>query len=654
MKPTSILGLFLLSPLFTACVVPAESRADDDDVIEPRMGSVEDEVCPIDRYIARRIVAGPCPSIGTTSNHWAGEKLFGDDATGILGRYCLYEWEGTGDPSAGAITTLDTHAAFEKVASDCEGISREADVLTDTLQLKLRDIFRLGVGRATAKDLGITALNDPREPVTVAVIDTAPPLEEPPVPDRSKHGESMARIIEDIACPGGYPGCAVEVQRVLGMPRWEGGYDELHGGVAGGFSDVSRAIVDTVRAWAAENAASNEDSHLVLNLSLGWEPPIFGGEEPNWMNMDATPAAVYNALEFASCMGVIVVVAAGNDRGVCTDGGPLNPGGWETRPAPTTTRCQNAFGISNPVVDNGAYRPLVYAVGGGGLFDGLMPETREGSLPRLIAPATHVVAGDDPIPPVTGTSVAAAAVSAAAANVWAHNPSLLPSAVMTLIYNQGELVPGYTSEFRLVDTLPASVRRVDVCEAVERACQLPGATGCNLANPLPCLNDPSPPTAADLAAELADLDVGETIDPGFSGAAELCGAVCSGNEDFDLIVANGEAATCPVATDDPLLHITRPQPDTIGCPACTINGYTVSYAVHECFETYDIENISVILEFESHRDEAFAFGPRDLAYQQPNQLLLDAARVYSDMTGASIEIKLAGRDAPLRDPLIRL
>lgn len=630
---SSCLGLFVL----VACQSAPDGRVDSGHVEHRDAASALDEVCPVDRYVARRSTPGPCAPIGG----WVGEKLFGDDEVGLLGKYCLYEWDATGEPDP---LPLVDHPGLT-AAPDCEAITMQGDDLSAAAQPVLRDMFRARIGRLKDSDLGLSVTTDSRAPVTVAVVDTAPPLANPPQPLNAKHGETMARFVRDIACPGDHPSCVVEVPRVLGLPRWAGGVDLDNGGVAGSFSDVATGIRQAVDDWIA----AGDGSKLIVNLSIGWEPP-FGGEEPNPMQMKATPAAVYHALEDAYCRGALIVVAAGNDHGICGTDGPLNPGGWETRPAPTANRCINQFGVTNPVVESTGYRPLVYAVGGTGTVSGLMPDTREASLPRLVAPATHAVVGDAELtPPVTGTSVSAAAVSGAAALVWSENPDLTRTRVMQILYSQGTpLQDPITSEVQL-GLNGYDVHQLDVCAAVDQACS-PQNGSCPLPGALHCTD--AVPDMAVLAAAIDAVPKNAPLDVTFALADDDCPASCAGGPSAEHYVQDGQPYACPAATNDPWLHITRPQPDTIACPTCTLDGDYVIVDLHECYDTFTIEEIHVELFGTNDDYQVFSYTAAELGRTRPEKLPLDDNHV-EEVAEGYITIKFRELENRFRDPLVR-
>jgi subtilisin family serine protease len=171
-----------------------------------------------------------------------------------------------------------------------------------------------------------------------------------------------------------------------------------------------------------------------------------------------------------------VFAAAGNgaDPSCETSRGPLTPASFEGRPAPDAAQCR-ALGFTTsgaftlPIFSD-RQRPLVYAVGG---IDGQgrsLANARVGSRPRLAAPAVQGLAvGRDGAYTValSGSSVAAAVATGAAALAWSYRPELDPGALAELLYDSGAST-AEQSEFGLLGG--ASIRRLSVCKALARAC----------------------------------------------------------------------------------------------------------------------------------------------------------------------------------------
>jgi hypothetical protein len=230
--------------------------------------------------------------------------------------------------------------------------------------------------------------------------------------------------------------------------------------------------------WQRKLAEPQAPRHLVLNLSLAWDPRLFGGlDEEQIAELRAGTQAVYRALQYAASLDVLVLAASGNQKlcpGVPTDG-PLLPAGWER---------------DAPVADCAAQEPLVYAVGGVRSDGSPIPNARPQSMPRRAAYAEHaVVPTFDPERPTamyTGTSVATAVASSIAAVVWDTLPELRAAEVMGLLDADSTGTDlGFRADFWPGSSTAAAaaaprVHRLSLCDALEQACSRPGVTACPL------------------------------------------------------------------------------------------------------------------------------------------------------------------------------
>lgn len=255
----------------------------------------------------------------------------------------------------------------------------------------------------------------------------------------------------------------------MGDPR-------LHGGFFAFRSDLAVAIEKVV----ARLLANSNPRRAVINLSVGWHskhdcprcsgascskspgcsadlgddtPSVPQFPQPGRYNKGLAPLrglpalrnleseAVFTAIVRARCLGAIVVAAAGNavdeDRT-----GPLLPAGWEQygmnpQTLETPIECSEFVeGVEGPIKGQ-----LIYSAAGTDFLDGLVPNARIGALPRFVAHGESVNVRDaDPRSPtvaLTGSSMAAAVVSGAAARLWAENPQLDAALVMEKLYSAG-------------------------------------------------------------------------------------------------------------------------------------------------------------------------------------------------------------------------
>ncbi len=332
--------------------------------------------------------------------------------------------------------------------------------------------------------------------VRLAFLDTQPTgIGVPHEPGYSLHGYTLAHIARHLLCsPESGERCAAEITTRLALPitgfdardRARTGIDRTHGGHVGMQSDLAGAITSEVDAWRRELSGGRAPRHLVLNLSLAWDPLLFSGlDEAQIAELHAGSQAIYRALQYASSLDVLVLAAAGNKKecpGVATDG-PLLPAAWE-RGGPREESCGSA---RTP----GA-TPLVYAVGGLGSDGEPLWNAREHSMPRRAAyGANAVVATFDPERPTamsTGSSVATAVASSIAALVWDTVPGLSPAQVVKLLDTgipSGLLTRRADFWFGSGGATAASpsappISRLSLCAAVTAACAQPGATDCPL------------------------------------------------------------------------------------------------------------------------------------------------------------------------------
>ena len=201
-------------------------------------------------------------------------------------------------------------------------------------------------------------------------------------------------------------------------------------GPNGGFIGYFHDLFDAFQAALADRP---NDGHLIINLSLGWDPvrpprrTVPRGQQMRTL------------LELAYCQGVLVIGAAGN--GNTTSQAPVLPAALETEGnMPDKQRCQTEFGVANPKPPSKGYAPLIHSVGSVDLYDERLPTVRAWAHPRIAAYGMAVTVpgpNGEYFPPLSGTSMSAAAVSAIAADVWRRNPGLDAAQVMTAVYKGG-------------------------------------------------------------------------------------------------------------------------------------------------------------------------------------------------------------------------
>jgi Subtilase family len=648
MKPMIMRRVFLsVLPLVlavTACDASEESQAEATLRSTPSDEELEDMMCSSQHQIALRSVgANACPNV----DGWQDTPVF-DGATGILGRFCRYDW--IGQPALEPdVDLLDGTIGISKTASDC-GVALSQGVPTDDAVWTevggaVEAAFHHGIGRASASDLNLSESEASRWKVTVAVVDSVP--EPKPALPRSQHGELMVSLINDIACPAGLLACDVDVVRELGLPRYGNGLgDFVRGGYYGTQADVAKAIYDAVESWRSTSGSENqaEPSKLIINLSVGWEGNLYGDVD------DPTPRpsveAVHAAIEWAACHGALVIAAAGN-RGYTCETGPLLPGAWETHPAPNNLRCQE-LGAPNPPASVG-YKPLLYSIGGLSHDRRPMQGTREDGMPRLAALATNAVAAGDGTT-ITGTSASTAAASGAAALVWSYNPQLTPSAVMNILYQSGAPTP-LSANYYLAGALNTDVRAINACRAVEAACNLPSATcpTAPFASPLACIGGPPPVSVAAVLDEL-ELSYDDYTNPTVIGDDIECESEC-GTPSFAFIADPSMPAACPEPSSQQM-PFALPQPTQIGCPNCTLDlTWKAVYAsIDPAYATLPITDVTVSL-FDGVATTYFRFGALPLYVDRITKLQLDTLAAPATIQSATIAITFGTRP-PVVDPLL--
>lgn len=520
------------------------------------------DVCDPAHMVGRRGTGVGCPDIGS----WVGKRVFpGANTPAELAAYCYYNWP-NGTPDATEISTLATRSVFlpengGELAPDCRAVQPQSDAISEQIGGGLQSLFHWYAGRVGTTMFGDPGPLQPPASIATVVVDTIPQggVTNP----TSDHGLIVESVVEAFACPGA--DCTVDVQHQLGLPRTNQGINVVQGGVIGLQSDLARGIFFAVEDYL--DLGQNAPEHLVINLSVGWEPSLFSGQDPT----DATPAVdtVYDAIRYARCHGALVIAAAGNSNGLVCDEQALAPGRWEESLAPLQQSDCDAVGVSNGVFDSANYAPLVHSVGG---LDGLedpMPGTRENGMPRLAAPATHGVAdlGAGPVEVRTGTSIASAVAAGAASLVWAHNPDLSPSQVMGALYSMGHDVGTETAGFGAYGG-GSDVRRLDTCRALKLVCNLPGAR-CNDVNlPLAC-NTSSPTSVAALAEDIAALTdpaPNLPLDPSSFSCHQHCGAPAR-----EVYRPPGHDPVCAESERDPTLRLTNPQPPKPACEDCLLD-----------------------------------------------------------------------------------
>jgi hypothetical protein len=524
-----------------------------------------------------------CPAAARDADGtWVVTQPFTSPALGELRRICRYEWLPLvpGTP-ANARLLPDLRAGSPQVmrlemdvaATSPQGSSVEAPL--DTWSY-------LAENYGEQLDLHEVSGEGPAERVRVAVVDSAPFRDLLPVPNtsRSRHNEGVGSVIRALGCGGANsllpdpadslscPAYLVEVGDYLALPRLFRDTmmisDPVLGGYFGTQTDVAVAVGQALKDWL-EPVDGVAYSALVINMSVGWDA-AYSPLRPTAQRVAARTA--FEAIRIAGCQGALVVASAGNHGG-SGHTGPLFPAGWE-RLARTCPADSPAPALV------GTYDPMVHAVGAVNGADQTLAVSRPAGIPRLVAPAAHVAVRNVAVsqcppgalgfcwtmpPPdagtevLTGTSVAAAAVSGMAGFIWALRPDLQAGEVMEVIYRTGADL-GTPAKFGLGTLQP--MHRLDACSAVQVACAGQGGL-CASLNIAEC-------ASVRAAGEPIVPDVDYLVSTAYPEAANLPDSTatktCSTSNP-----CTAPASLPPDFTVEPFAH---PQPGATNCPLCML------------------------------------------------------------------------------------
>lgn len=530
--------------------------AEDLDKLPGELRNRVRSACSPQRQIAQVVKGASCPM----EPNWDHEPLIGD--------YCVYSYMGPG-----VAPPLDTKPSFEAVQDDCLVVRpQRGSALEPLIGEDVRNAFAQRVGVLERSDLRVNGHSTEhfRSPITVVVVDTVPRSR--PLHPNAEHGENLARLIQTIGCPDtSEPSCAVSVDTELGLPRIDrdGTPDYNHGGYIGTFTDLATGIINAVDNW-------DGTGHLIINLSVGWEFDIFDEDH-------AGTGLVRAAAQYAHCHGALLVASAGNDGGLCQEG-LLAPAVLAEEAAPSSARC-GALGVPPAHQELEVEAPLVHAIGGLGYGNEDMPGARVGGRTPLMATASHGMGGDAHLTtPLTGTSVSAAAVSAAAALVWSYNPQLTRVELMDALYEGAEHLNFDTDFAEYPDTTPVAAKRLSICNTMKALCS--AEPSCNLS-----LDCGFPQDHTDIEQILIDAEQASNIqgDPiAFTGSS-TCSTMCG------ITHETGDANDCERLAPDPAAPYVDPQPDTTICSICGINGVTLTGSLDQHVQAADVTEMVLMI-----------------------------------------------------------
>ncbi|MDI1449100.1 S8/S53 family peptidase [Polyangium sp. 6x1] len=505
-----------------------------------------DPGCTGQRWIAIENPSDVCPvdPLGI----WTEDKLFKGPVGGpppALARYCVYEWTGARvNPGAKQCLPYGANGPGDDEINQLQAVvgagAELGEDCIDTAPLGYEEDAagwaRKSFGRrAGGVDSFSSSPMDPTlpRPVRIVAADTSPDALSGGIAiGQSRHGDTVAHVARDLACPGGEAApCAAHVTTALGLPRTDLANplstSPTQGGFFGTEGDLAQAVERLVLSWRNEITAGQGDARLVINLSVGWEDvPGRNNCAPEKLAQNpeslAPPArAVLDAMRYAACHGALLLAAAGNDTGGPTPAsGLVCPARWEEIAMPDAATCNALVGAPfvetwtgrfpsfprRPAAANPApYDRVVYAVGGVDQGDEPLVPGRPLARPRIAALGLLAAAwdmtpnaavtpnanGQPPTPPplLTGTSVSTAVASAIAAGMWAYNPARTAPEILDAIYQSGVVLQQNGANVRAdpdtcVGTNACAVHRLSLCRAL--------GVPCDDAAPVGAQNDPLP------------------------------------------------------------------------------------------------------------------------------------------------------------------
>ncbi|MGB1699422.1 MAG: hypothetical protein ACPHRO_05680, partial [Nannocystaceae bacterium] len=561
----------------------------------------------------------------------------------VLDRYCLVRATvGVNplDPVANAIVSELNDFAIDRPVVGPQSLAFSTTVM-NTLNEPMAEAYTTNTGVVSNLDGMISAAGGTPANVRVSLLDTTPndwvngltTAGLTGVRDEltSGHGHGIEAIVRNAVCNGGST-CAREVETELALPgnRDSSGEitrDPVRGGALGTQSDVALAIDRSLRRYLNDSSgASPSVDHLIMSMSFGWDGSYWGELLKSQMNQsDAIIVAndianetfvpgpvrsVLASMMTASCQGVMMVAATGNNTEHTCDVGPLLPAAWEQIPRPNANECKvsgfvsqsNAFGNYQFQASNfglESTEPLVYAAGALDYDFSELNMQRKEAMPRLAGLGFRGVGKDvngDWTDVQSGTSIGTATVAAAMANTWSTDGSRTAAQVVEAVYGGAldvldEGIPLQADVFP-TGLAGATARRVDSCNALNAA--LPALSiPCALAVDSAALDDgfDDALAALTLSGDVVDVDENTELEGLVPPLLSTTGA---GTSSSPLSFSGGSTDECTETSstgpqgctleyvyidgngDDPnpnsrlpTTYVT-PQPKSSSCPACEI------------------------------------------------------------------------------------
>ncbi len=405
-----------------------------------------------------------------------------------------------------------------------------------------------------------------KKSVRLVFVDTQPTGEGPPAKLSSLgslHGYGMAQLGNEMVCghDSSPQDCPIQIATRLALryDRFDSAQNSPDdpgsdaGGPQGRLGDLAVAILAEIEHWQT----TAPDTKLILNLSIGWDGETKDLDANREADLEASAKAVYDALQYAHDLGVLVIAAAGNRSGGEDSQWPLLPAAWELRPPAWTT-----FGPK-----------VVYAVGGVD-WQGLpLSNARPAGMPSRVAYADHAVVrtsngNGEPSKVYTGSSVAAVVASSTAAVLWHLRPDLKPAQIMHRMTAAAEAFPS-TATFYALKPLtwmmggPPQLKRLSLCRTLSSVCGLDGHL-CPGVDPNDCrCGDYLPADFSRIAPHTSDGISFTAMDPSPSCDPATKVFMNAGN-------LGPDSNNCPIETvpDINTPSTTGPQPPDTPCPTC--------------------------------------------------------------------------------------
>lgn len=502
---------------------------------------------------------------------WSGAPLFpAPGVPAIFARYCTLE----GPDPAPDYATIPQEVL--RIDRDFDIVVPQATPTQVLSQLQYDRALQAWGAMPT-----VTASGYPEGAPYVAIIDTAdstaigalPPSYAMATPPQ-RHGIIMRKVIGAIRCPLGGDDCLARMFSVQAFPYDDmGSLESGNPGYRGSLGSLAVAIVEGWDHWKMHG----DGSRLINSMSLGWDRSFsdlsWGDGEPwdlpqgaNPLDLIANPSssvpapvqAVYATLTLAACDGVLSLAAAGNDRGLrCEQQGPLAPAAWESYDV-SLTECQ-ALGFDTSGFEEG---PLVYAVGGLDAQDQPIANTLSQSMPTRALYAHQVVVpvgGGSYSDPLTGTSLATAAMAGISAGRWAQSPTDSAHDVMAALDASGSPIGNLLSAW---GPQGYPVRRIDAHSALDTG---PGAD----------VYLPRTQTLLDslrpyLGAATTTVQATTVPPPGTVQNPMTLHGVAPGTSCASQSIYAPQGASGALPPRQPLDDELRPQPHVPICPNCPI------------------------------------------------------------------------------------